>query len=473
MRYISTRGTAEPLNFEDAMLTGLARDGGLYVPETWPHFSDHEIRAMRSMSYPELATVIMRPFIGDTFTEHEFREMVEETYAGFDHPAVAPLRQLDGGLWLMELFHGPTIAFKDYAMQLLGRMFDKVLTRRGERVTIVGATSGDTGSAAIEACRDRAAIDCFILFPNDRVSEVQRRQMTTVQADNVHSIALEGTFDDCQDMLKALFNDMEFRDRHNLSAVNSINWARLMPQIVYYFWAATALGAPDRPVAFAVPSGNFGNVFSAYAAKNMGLPIERLMVGSNRNDILTRFFTGGTMQVTGVEPSLSPSMDIQVSSNFERLLFDLYDRDGPAVADVLTKFRETGSFTVSQGMLERAQELFEGHATDDTETTRVIAETWKRTAEIIDPHTAVGVDHAMAARAAGRIAAPVPIISLACAHPAKFPDAVEAAIGSRPPLPKHMADLLERPERMTVLANDKAAVSGFIAEHVAGGKGAA
>ena len=465
VRYISTRGAAPELDFDDALLTGLARDGGLYLPKTWPRFSAAEIRAMAGLSYSELAVRIMAPFTGGTIPEAELRALITETYRGFGHPAVAPLKQLDGGLWLMELFHGPTLAFKDYAMQILGRMFDNVLRRRGQRVTIVGATSGDTGSAAIEACRGRDALDVFILFPKGRVSPVQQRQMTTVDAPNVHALALEGTFDDCQDMVKALFNDLAFRDRYRLSAVNSINWARLLPQIVYYFWAALALGAPDRKVAFSVPSGNFGNVFSAYAAEALGLPIEKLIVATNANDILARFFESGTMEIRGVQPSLSPSMDIQVSSNFERLLFDLHDRDGAATNQVLGGFREAGGFTVSQGMLDRTRSLFAATGVDDAATIQRIRDVHAATGEILDPHSAVGVEAAERIRASGRLDRDVPVIALACAHPAKFTDAVSGATGGRPALPPRLADLMEREEHITVLANDFDTVAGHIAAH--------
>ena len=469
MRYISTRGAAPELGFDEVLLAGLARDGGLYVPKDWPRFSEREIREMRGLGYADLAVRIMHPFVGGAMSEAELSALIHDAYAGFGHPAVAPLKQLDGGLWMMELFHGPTLAFKDYAMQILGRMFDQALTRRGERVTIVGATSGDTGSAAIEACQGREAVDIFILFPKGRVSAVQQRQMTTVDAANVHAIAMEGTFDDCQDMVKALFNDLAFRDRHKLSAVNSINWARLLPQIVYYFWAALALGAPDRKVAFSVPSGNFGNVFSGYAAQALGLPIEKLVVATNANDILSRFFNTGTMEIRGVKPSLSPSMDIQVSSNFERLLFDLHDRDGKVTSRVLDGFRESGGFSVSQGMLGRAHELFGATGVDDAGTTARIKATYAATGEVLDPHSAIGIEAAIRMRAAGSLDAEVPVISVATAHPAKFPDAVANAIGSRPALPPRLADLMDREEHFTVLANDYKTVSTYIANHTSAG----
>lgn len=386
MRYISTRGEAPTLEFDEVLLAGLATDGGLYVPETWPGFSADEIRAMRGLSYPDLAVRVMLPFLGGRIAEKEFAGLVRDAYGAFDHAAVLPLKQLDDGLWLMELFHGPTLAFKDVALQLLGRLFDHVLARRGERVTIVGATSGDTGSAAIEACRDRDAIDIFILHPHGRVSDVQRRQMTTVTSANVHNIAIEGSFDDCQDMVKAMFGTAEFRREMRLGAVNSINWARIMAQIVYYFRAAIALGAPDRPVAFAVPTGNFGNVYAAYAAREMGLPITQLVIGSNRNDILTRFMETGVMEARGVEPSLSPSMDIQVSSNFERLLFDACGREGAAVARTVAEFRETGRMTVPQGGMKAIEALFDGHRLDDDQTLAAIDAEYRASGELLDPH---------------------------------------------------------------------------------------
>jgi threonine synthase len=460
MKYVSTRGSAPILDFEGVLLAGLAEDGGLYVPQEWPVFSAAELRAMRGLSYVEIAERVMRPFLGSAISDADFARIVRESYATFDHKAVTPLKQLDSNFWLLELFHGPTLAFKDVALQLLGRLFDHVLTRRGERVTIVGATSGDTGSAAIEACRDRPSIDIFILHPKGRTSEVQRRQMTTVLSANVHNIALEGTFDDCQDQVKAMFNDPAFRARQNLSAVNSINWARIMAQIVYYIAAGVALGAPDRRIGFSVPTGNFGNVYAAYAAKQMGLPVDKLVVGSNRNDILTRFFQSGEMKIAGVEPSLSPSMDIQVSSNFERLLFDLLDRDGALVEQTMKGFRATGSFTVGDNQLGRAAALFAAHRIDDDETKAVIRAVHGETGEILDPHTAVGVGAGRAISLDPDIA----VVALACAHPAKFPDAVETATGIRPALPPRLADLYEREERVAVLPNDLAAVQDYISE---------
>ncbi|MDJ0684363.1 MAG: threonine synthase [Alphaproteobacteria bacterium] len=461
MEYISTRGGAPVLDFEEVLLTGLAEDGGLYVPAYWPKLSARDLREMRGLPYPDLAARVMRPFIGDSIEEADFVALVRRAYADFDHDAVAPLKQISENSWLMELFHGPTIAFKDYALQLVGLLFDHVLTKRGERLTIVGATSGDTGSAAIEACRDRAAVDIFIMHPHRRTSEVQRRQMTSVLSPNVHNLAIEGTFDDCQDIVKSMFGDAPFRDSMRLGAVNSINWARVMAQIVYYVHAAVSLGAPDRPVSFAVPTGNFGNVFAGYAAKQMGLPIDQLIIGSNSNDILTRFFETGRMEIGGVTPTLSPSMDIQVSSNFERYLFDLYGRDGDATAAAMTDFRRDGALDVEAERWSLACGTFDARRLDDAATLGAIAAVHQSTGELIDPHTAVGVIAGMEAR---RDPA-TPLVSLACAHPAKFPDAVEQATGVRPPLPAHLADLFEREERLHVLGAGLQVVQQYVREH--------
>jgi len=428
LRYVSTRGVAPELDFEDVLLTGLARDGGLYVPATWPHFSENAIRSMRGLSYAELAVRVIRPFMGEEIDEEQLSRLVQEAYSHFDHAAVAPLQQIGASDWLLELFHGPTLAFKDYALQLVGLLFDHVLTKRQERVTIVGATSGDTGSAAIEACRDRDAIDIFILHPMGRVSEVQRRQMTTVDSPNVHNIAVNGNFDDCQNLVKAMFNDQDYRDSLRLSAVNSINWARIMAQIVYYFHAAVSLGAPDRPMAFSVPTGNFGNVYAGYVAKQMGLPIRKLIVGSNTNDILTRYFTNNDMTIQPVNPTNSPSMDIAISSNFERLLFELYERDGHKVAALMGDFQDTGVLAVEDSVWERSRELFESWRLDDAETAATIADFRARNGDMLDPHSAIGV----AASWARRPAFGLPMISLATAHPAKFPDAVERRLAPAP-----------------------------------------
>lgn len=451
------------------MLAGLARDGGLYLPAEWPQFSKAEIANLRGLPYGELAFRIMRPFVGDAFNEQTFRRLIGEAYASFETKEVAPLKPLgasstqDGGLHLLELFHGPTLAFKDVALQLLGRMLDHTLQRRGQHATIVGATSGDTGSAAIEAVRDRKTIDIFMLFPRGRVSEVQRRQMTTVLAPNVHNIAVTGTFDDCQDLAKACFNDLAFRDRHALTAVNSINFARVMAQIVYYFWAAVKLGAPDRPVAFTVPSGNFGNVYAGYAARQMGLPVSHFVVATNTNDILARFFESGTMTTTQVVPTLSPSMDIQISSNFERLLFDLYGRDGKALADAMAAFRKSGTLKVGANALGGVRELFDAGRLDDEGTLKAIADCKSRFGETLDPHSAVGYEVAQHHRR-DRL---VPMVVLATAHPAKFPDAVQKATGVRPALPPRLADLMERTERVEGLPNDVASLKSLMDERMA------
>lgn len=437
------------------MLAGLAEDGGLYVPAEWPHWSAAELRALRGLPYAELAARVIAPFVGDAIPYATLQVMAHDAYAGFAHPAVAPMVQLDAGLWSMELFHGPTLAFKDFAMQLLGRLFAYVLEREGRRITIVGATSGDTGSAAIEACAGRPNIDVVILHPAGRTSEVQRRQMTTVQAANIANIAVDGTFDDCQDLVKAMFADASFRTEMHLSAVNSINWGRIMGQIPYYVAASLALGGPDREVAFSVPTGNFGNVFAGYAARRMGLPVARLVVASNRNDILTRFLDANDMSVQGVEPSLSPSMDIQVSSNFERLLFELLDRDPVATATTMQAFRSTGRMAVPDPVWHRARGLLHGFSLDDAGTTAEIKRLYAQ-GYLACPHTAIGI-------AAGRAhACPAPMICMATAHPAKFPNAAENATGARPPLPPHLADLYERSETFTDAPNDLAIIQALV-----------
>ncbi|MCA8909748.1 MAG: threonine synthase [Rhodospirillaceae bacterium] len=464
MNYISTRGAAPRLGFEDVLLTGLARDGGLYVPDAWPSLPADAPAALAGLSYADLTARVLEPFAGPTLGPAVLGDLTRKAYAPFHHAAVAPLGQIDRNLWLLELFHGPTLAFKDYALQLLGGLFDHVLAKRGERLTIVGATSGDTGSAAIEAVRGRDNIDIFMLHPHGRVSDVQRRQMTTVDAANVFNIAIDGTFDDCQDIVKALFGDLGFRDRVHLSAVNSINFARIAGQIAYYVAAATALGGgTGRPVTFAVPTGNFGNVFAAHVARAMGLPVGRLIIGSNANDILHRFFKSGAMETRAVVPTLSPSMDIQISSNFERLLFDLLDRDGAALTQVMADFRAAGTFAVSPAQHDRATTLFASHRLDDAGTLAEIARVHGDTGRLIDPHTAVAV---AAARALGDPAAG-PVVALASAHPAKFPDAVKQATGVHPDLPPWLADLHERPEHATPLPADAGAVRTFILAHAA------
>jgi threonine synthase len=460
LRYISTRGRAPALDFEDVLLAGLANDGGLYVPEAWPVLDEAEIAALGGLTYPEMATRLMAPFIGDAMTAEEFAALVADAYAGFDHAAVAPLRQLDGNEWLLELFHGPTFAFKDIALQVLGRLFDHVLAKRGRRATVVGATSGDTGSAAIAACRGHEALTVFILHPKGRVSEVQRRQMTTVDDANVHNIAIDGTFDDCQAIVKAMFADQDFRHSHDLAAVNSINWARVMAQTVYYFWAALALGAPKRRISFAVPTGNFGDIFAGYVAVKMGLPVERLIIATNRNDIVARFLESGEYRTHTVVPTLSPSMDIQRSSNFERLLFDLCERNGEDVAACMGQLERSGGFTVGGNRLGRARDVFDAASVTEDETLETIAAEYRRTGFFVDPHTAVGI----AAGRARRGDEGTPLVMLATAHAAKFPSAIEKATGQRPPPPPRLADIMTRPERCTDLPNDVGVVQTFIAQ---------
>ena len=457
MRYISTRGRAPALSFEEVMLAGLARDGGLYLPESWPRCSAEDIAAMAGLSYEETAFRVMRPFIADTFGDDEFRGLISKAYEGFDHPARCPLVQLGPNEWVLELHHGPTLAFKDVALQLMGQMLEAVLARRGERVTIVGATSGDTGSAAMQAFRGSSAVDVFFLHPAGRVSEVQRRQMTTLPESNVQAIALEGDFDDCQAAVKDLFNDHAFRDEIGLAAANSINWARVMAQIVYYFTAAVALGAPHRPVSFSVPTGNFGDIYAGHAARRMGLPVDRLVIAVNENDILHRTLETGRYERQGVTLTIAPSMDIQVSSNFERLLFELYDNDPGAVGQLMRELKQSKGFALSQGALERLREGFASARSDRATTMATIRRIAAR-GQVLDPHTAIGV---AAAEAARRDPA-VPMITLGTAHAAKFPDAVEEACGIRPALPPRMADLFDRPERVTTLPNDLEALKAHI-----------
>ncbi|MES2442829.1 MAG: threonine synthase [Pseudomonadota bacterium] len=459
MRYQSTRGTAPTLGFREVTLAGLASDGGLYVPEAWPQFSRDDIAAMASLSYVETAVRVMLPFVGEDLSEAELRELCTQAYGRFSHAAVTPLVQLDHRHWLLELFHGPTLAFKDVALQLLGLLFEKFLTGSSEPLTIVGATSGDTGSAAIDAVAGRHGVDIFMLHPKGRVSDVQRRQMTTVLAPNVHNIALEGaSFDDAQALVKAMFNDAAFSGRFRLSAVNSINWARLMAQIVYYFYAAARLGAPDRKVAFAVPTGNFGDVFAGYAAAKMGLPVERLIVATNVNDILHRALSAGDYSAGTVTPTAAPSMDIQVSSNFERLLFDAGGRDGGALAEQMRGFEATKAMRLTNAQQTGAAQWLVSDRVDPAAMAQAML--WaNETGETIDPHTAIGL---AAARHADTGDAPV--VTLATAHPAKFRDAVERATGARPALPSRLGDLFDREERYATLPGSYAEVIAYIAE---------
>jgi threonine synthase len=458
VRYVSTRGEAPPLGFMDVTLAGLARDGGLYVPESWPRLSAETIVGFAGRPYAEVAVEVIRPFVGDTISEAELSRLAREAYGTFRHPAVVPIAQFGAGTFLLELFHGPTLAFKDVAMQLLARLMDHALAARGERTTIVVATSGDTGGAAVEAFRGRERADLFVLFPQGRISDVQRRMMTTANDNNVHALAVEGTFDDCQALVKGLFNHHAFRDRVRLSGVNSINWARIVAQVVYYFTAAATLGVPHRKVSFTVPTGNFGDIFAGYVAARMGLPIDRLVIATNVNDILARTLATGTYDVREVVATSSPSMDIQVSSNFERLLFEATSRDAAAVRAMMASLAQSGRFSLSSEMLSRIRALFNADRADEEETAATIRTALRETSRLIDPHTAVGL--AVAEKETRDPA--VPMIVLGTAHPAKFPEAVEAACGVRPGLPDWLSDLPERPERATAMPVDQAAVEKFI-----------
>ncbi|RUT31173.1 threonine synthase [Arsenicitalea aurantiaca] len=457
MEFVSTRGRAPVLSFSDAVLAGLASDGGLYLPREWPRLSLEEIAGFAGRPYAEVAFAVISRFVGGEIEDDVLRAMIEDAYAGFRHPSVAPLVELEPGHFALELFHGPTLAFKDVAMQFLARVMDHILAERGERATIVGATSGDTGSAAIEAFRGRDNTDIFILHPEGRTSEVQRRQMTSVLDDNVHNIALRGTFDDCQNTVKALFNNASFRKDVRLSGVNSINWGRIVAQIVYYFTAAVSLGAPLRPVSFTVPTGNFGDIFAGYAAKRMGLNIDKLVIATNANDILARTLETGRYEIQGVHPTISPSMDIQISSNFERLLFEAVERNPDALGPLMGAIAQSGGFDLPFGALAAIRAEFAAGTTNEPATRQTMAETYRSAEYLLDPHTAVGVAVARTARRDG-----VPMVTLATAHPAKFPEAVRDATGIEPPLPLWLADLYERPERLSVLDNDQGEIERFI-----------
>ena len=456
--FVSTRGRTGPASFEDVLFQGLAVDGGLYVPENWPTVDRDELAALQNAPYQDVAAFVLEPFVGDALTKSELRELIDGAYGSFRHQAVAPLKQLDAAQWVMELFHGPTLAFKDVALQLLGRLFEHFLARRDQAITIVGATSGDTGSAAIEATAGRDHMRTIILHPKDRVSDVQRRQMTTVEAANIHNIAIEGSFDDCQALVKAMFNDRGFRERQNLAAINSINWCRIMAQVVYYVTASLALGGPWRRVSFSVPSGNFGDVYAGYVASKMGMPIDRLIVATNRNDILARFFETGDYAAGEVAPTMSPSMDIQVASNFERLLFDLVGRDGEHVNRLMATFAEERRFILDGDDLARAGERFSAYRISEDETLAMMAKTRETTGEVVDPHTAVG----LAAAALAEVETETPIVTLATAHPAKFPDAVRRAIDEEPRLPAHLQHIMTKQERFKVLPNDLTAIQAHI-----------
>lgn len=468
MKYISTRGEAPALSFEDVVLTGMASDGGLYVPEELPQFSKEEIASWVGLNYEALALKIISPFVAGEIPEADLKQLIAASYTvgpkGFRHQAIAPLVQTGHNEWILELFQGPTLAFKDFALQFLGNLLDYVLKKRDQKVVIMGATSGDTGSAAIEGCRHCDNVDIFILHPHQRVSDVQRRQMTTVLEDNVHNIALRGNFDDCQNMVKASFADQSFLpEGRQLVAVNSINWARIMAQIVYYFYAALALGAPHRPVSFSVPTGNFGDIFAGYLASKMGLPIEQLVIATNCNDILHRCISDNDHSSRPLVPSLSPSMDIMVSSNFERMLFDLHGRDGAAIKSLMESFKQTGELQLSDSVLDNARKLFSSYRLDDEETVAVIRDVFETTEYLVDPHTAIGVQ---AGRKARRNIE-TPMVCLATAHPAKFPEAVKKAGQEQDPaLPHHMQDLFDKEERCQVLDDSLADVQSFIASNI-------
>ena len=462
MKYVSTRGTAPALSFAEVLTAGLAPDGGLYVPDALPQFTAKEIAAMAKLSYGELAYTIMSPFVGDAIPEKDFRDLIAKAYGTFRHSAIAPLKLFEKNQFVLELFHGPTLAFKDFALQLLGRMLDYTLAKQNQNIVILGATSGDTGSAAISGCVDSKFIQLFMLFPDGRVTDIQRRQMTTVLAPHIHNIAVGGTFDDCQNHVKAMFNDAAFLPGHKKVAVNSINWARIMAQIVYYFWAGLHLGAPHRPISFSVPTGNFGDIYAGWIAKAMGLPIEKLIVATNCNDILDRFFKANDYSQKGVKPSLSPSMDIQISSNFERLLFDLHNRDGKKIVTLMELFKSTGSLKVDESIYKKAKECFLSHCVNDEQTLATMRDVYKNTQELLDPHSAIGY-------CAAKKLFPNPenpVVTLATASPAKFRDAAIKAVGHEAPLPPHLNELMTQKERFATLQNDLSKIQEFIVDAV-------
>jgi threonine synthase len=463
MRYISTRGKTPALGFEDVVLTGLAPDGGLFVPQSMPSFSQQEISSWSHLSYPDLALKVISPFVDGAIPTEDLKALIDKSYAGFRHDSVAPLVEMGGDHWIMELFHGPTLAFKDFALQFLGNVFDYLLEARQQKVVIMGATSGDTGSAAIEGCRQCKNIDIFILHPHQRVSDVQRRQMTTVEAKNIHNIALQGNFDDCQNMVKASFSDQSFLpDDRQLVAVNSINWARIMAQIVYYFWASLRLGGPEKAVSFSVPTGNFGDIFAGYLAHKMGLPVKQLVIATNQNDILHRCISDNDHSIRPLQQSLAPSMDIMISSNFERLLWNLHDGDGEVISELMADVK-SGSMQLNVQALARARQLFSSYRCDDEMTVDMMDKTYQDTGYLLDPHTAIG----LAAAKACHSDPGTPMVTLATAHPAKFPDAVrQAGFPEDPLLPAHMADLFDRDEAFTVLENDQTEVHRFITENI-------
>ncbi|MBB4956202.1 threonine synthase [Agrobacterium vitis] len=465
MDFISTRGEAPALGFCDALLAGLARDGGLYLPKTWPKLSKRDIKALRGKSYQEVAFAVLQPFVDGDIADDALRTMIDDAYATFRHPAIAPLVQTGANSYILELFHGTTLAFKDVAMQLLGRLMDHVLRARGERATIVGATSGDTGGAAIDAFAGLANVDVFILFPHGKVSPVQQRQMTTSKADNVRAVAVEGNFDDCQNLVKAMFNHVAFRDEVRLSGVNSINWARIMAQVVYYFTASLSLGGPDRKISFTVPTGNFGDIFAGYVAREMGLPIDKLVIATNDNDILARTLKTGRYEMKGVKATTSPSMDIQISSNFERLLFEVSGRDAGEIRSQMAGLAQSGAFEIKPNAMKEIKKVFRAGRATEKDVARTIKDTLAQTGYLLDPHTACGV------AVAAKFEKPQsPMVTLATAHPAKFPVAVKSASGIDPALPTWLSDLMDREERFDILANELDVVENFIRTHARAGR---
>lgn len=463
IKYISTRGQSPELNFEQVLLTGLATDGGLYVPKTLPQFSPEQIANFKGLPYNELAFEVMYPFVEGSIDEASFKLILKEVYANFAHPQVAPLKQLNESEYVLELFHGPTLAFKDFALQLLGRLLDYVLKKRNERVVIMGATSGDTGSAAIEGCKACDNVDIFILHPHQRVSDVQRRQMTTVKGENIYNLAIEGSFDDAQNMVKQSFANQDFlRGERKLVAVNSINWARIMAQVVYYFYASLNLGAPQKSVAYSVPTGNFGDIYAGYVAKNMGLPIHQLIIATNSNDVLHRLMQQNRYEVEALKHTITPSMDIAISSNFERLLFDLYERDGDAIKALMEQMQATKNIELDGQNIDKARGLFDSQAVSEEQTVECMQEVYSQSDYLLDPHTAVGVKAARDCRKDNQ----APLVTLATAHPVKFEQAVKRAGFDMPKLPAHLADLMQREEDLTVLPADLEAVQNFISEQV-------
>ena len=462
IKYLSTRGGQSSLSYEDVLLSGLARDGGLFMPEEWPRFSLSDLNDMKNLSYAELASKIMIPFVSPCLTEDEILKICEDTYSNFNDQDVAPLHKFEDNFHILELFHGPTLAFKDYAMQFLSKAFNKALQNKNKRAVILGATSGDTGSAALEAFKNKENIDIFILFPHGRVSKVQQKQMTSINEKGAYALSVKTDFDGCQEIVKDCFEDLKFKDQYSLSAINSINWVRLLPQIVYYFYSGLKVGAPDKEIAFSIPTGNFGNILAGWIAKKIGLPVSKLICGSNQNDILTRFFKNGIMERKNVVPSFSPSMDIQVSSNFERLLFEICDRDPVKVKKIMDTFKKSGSFQISQNEMSKVNNLFSAYMVSDKETLDIINKAFTNYNYILDPHSAVGYGAAQKALNDKIIPSDIPLVSLACAHPAKFPDIINKAINIRPDLPSNFKFMMSSDEHFEIIDPKISTIKNFI-----------